>query len=84
MLITHRDTVLQLPGRSKNKSYVKLLSPSLKATESFMSKLLPLSHEGNIDTVCSSNSSEGDEPADDGRETLQRRGRDRDTVRKTV
>lgn len=32
----------------------------------------PLSHEGNVDTVRSSHGSEGDKPADDGRETLRR------------
>lgn len=36
----------------------------------------PLSHEGYVDTVGSSNSGEGDKAADDGGQMLQRAGVD--------
>lgn len=39
------------------------------------SETSPLPHEGNVDAVSSGDSSEGDEAADDGRETLPRRSR---------
>lgn len=41
-----------------------------------MARSSPLSHEGDVDTVSSSNSSEGDEAADDGGQMLQRAGLD--------